>query len=194
MYKVATTSQGKTTFKDLVRTDGYVRPFYEALKKETKTVVDRIFITGELPVLLNSLTSGFNIGMNLSTEEQFNEMFGFTEEEITPILDGFGEQVSREEIRTYYNGYRFSPNADQSVYNSDMILHYASEYQSKPAGTANMLDPNVVSDYRKIRAILSIGDPEVEERILTQMVQQEYLVVNEITPLLWNICSCSAAR
>ncbi len=53
--------------------------------------------------------------------------FGFTEEEITPIFEALGEQVSREEIRTYYNGYRFSPNADQTVYNNDMILHCASE-------------------------------------------------------------------
>lgn len=177
-------SQGKTIFKDLVRTDGYVRPFYESLKKGTKTVVDRLFITGVLPVLLDSLTSGFNIGMNLSTEEQCNEMFGFTEQEITPILATLGEGVSREELRTYYDGYRFSPYADQTVYNSDMVLYYGKKYDPIHHRIAGMLDPNVVSDYRKIRAILSIGDPEVEERILTQMVQQEYLVVNEITPLL----------
>jgi hypothetical protein len=54
-------SQGKDMFKDLVKTDGYVRPFYEALKKGTESVVDRIFITGVMPVLLDSLTSGFNI-------------------------------------------------------------------------------------------------------------------------------------
>ena len=62
-----------------------------------------------LPILLDSLTSGFNIGANLSTELAFNDMFGFTEEEIAPILAHLGGQVSREEIRTYYNGYRFSP-------------------------------------------------------------------------------------
>lgn len=66
-------SQGKEMFKDLVKTDGYVRPFYEALKKGTEYVVDRLFITGVMPILLDSLTSGFNIGMNLSTDGRFND-------------------------------------------------------------------------------------------------------------------------
>lgn len=57
-------SQGKAMFKDLVRTDGYVRPFYENLKKGAESVVDRIFITGVMPILLDSLTSGFNIAKN----------------------------------------------------------------------------------------------------------------------------------
>ena len=176
-------SQGKTMFKDLVKTDGYVRPFYESLKKGTETVVDRIFITGVLPVLLDSLTSGFNIGKNLSTDVQFNEMFGFTEDEITPILDHLGEQVSREEVRTYYNGYQFSPYAEQTVYNSDMVLYYGTEYDPVHHRIKTMIDSNVVSDYRKIRVVLSIGDKAVEEETLTRIVKREDIVVNEITPL-----------
>ncbi len=176
-------SQGKTMFKDLVRTDGYVRPFYESLKKGTKSVVDRIFITGVLPVLLDSLTSGFNIGKNKSTDEQFNEMFGFTEEEVAPILAPFEEHSDQDDVRIYYDGYRFSPFAEQTVYNSDMILYYASEYRNELKGPANMVDANVVSDYRKIRAILSIGERAVEEEILTRIVKREEIAIHDITPL-----------
>jgi len=107
-------SQGREMFKDLVGTDGYVRPFYEVLKMGTETVVDRIFITGVMPVLLDSLTSGFNISANLSTDVRYNEMFGFTDEEITPILEALFSseaEASREVIRAYYDGYRFSPLA-----------------------------------------------------------------------------------
>ena len=163
-------SQGKEMFKDLVRTDGYVRPFYEALKVGTETVVDRMFITGVMPILLDSLTSGFNIGMNISTEEKFNEMFGFTEEEITPILEYLGTETRRERLRTYYDGYRFSPKARKRLYNSDMILFYALKYEPETDYIESMIDTNVVSDYRKIRAILSIGDRDLEEAILTRIV------------------------
>ncbi len=176
-------SQGKEMFHDLVRTDGYVRPFYEALKKGTEQVIDRMFLTGVLPILLDSLTSGFNIGTNLSTDARFNEMFGFTEAEIDPILTALGDQVCHEEVRIYYNGYRFSPQATHSVYNSDMILYYGLRYEATDGQIDNMVDPNVVSDYRKIRAILSIGDQTVEEQVLAQIVEQEYVVVAEITPL-----------
>ena len=176
-------SQGKGMFKDLVKTDGYVRPFYEALKKGTESVIDRIFITGVMPILLDSLTSGFNIGMNLSIDERFNEMFGFTEEEITPILSYLGSAESREEIRIYYDGYRFSPEAEQTVYNSDMVLYYALKYNPRTRRISNMIDTNVVSDYRKIRAILSIGDQALEESVLQQIVEQGTVSINEISQL-----------
>lgn len=177
-------SQGKTMFKDLVRTDGYVRPFYEALKKGTESVVDRTFITGVLPVLLDSLTSGFNIGANLSTELEFNDMFGFTEDEVTPVLEALGGPVSRAEIRTYYDGYRFNPDADHTLYNSDMVLYYGTRYDPARERIETMLDVNVVSDYRKIRAVLTIGDRAVEEAVLTRIVNREEIVVNDLTPLL----------
>lgn len=176
-------SQGKEMFKDLVRTDGYVRPFYEALKKGTESILDRIFITGVMPILLDSLTSGFNIAKNKSTDKAFNEMFGFTEDEIRPILDYLGNEECREEIRTYYDGYRFSPQAEKTVYNSDMIMYYATEYDPEFKRPANMIDINVVSDYRKIRAILSIGEQTLEEAMLTRIVKDNAVSINQISEL-----------
>ncbi len=176
-------SQGKEMFKELVKTDGYVRPFYETLKKGTSNVVDRIFITGVLPILLDSLTSGFNIGMNISTDVRFNEMFGFTQEEISPILKHLSCEKNRETIQTYYDGYRFSPQASTTVYNSDMVLYYGLKYDPEHNYIESMIDTNVVSDYRKIRAILSIGERELEEEVLTRIVARKTVVINEITVL-----------
>ena len=176
-------SQGKEMFKKLVQTDGYVRPFYEALKKGTETVIDRIFITGVLPILLDSLTSGFNVAKNKSTDARFNEMFGFTEPEIQPILDDLGHQEGFAELRTYYNGYCFSPEASQTLYNSDMILFYGTEYVPELKKARNMIDTNVVSDYRKIRAILAIGERAVEEAILTRIVRQRQVTIKAIAQL-----------
>ena len=175
-------SQGKEMFKELVRTDGYVRPFYEALKAGTEQVVDRMFVTGVLPILLDSLTSGFNIGSNLSTDVRVNEMFGFTDAEISPVLEALGAGVNRDDVRVYYNGYRFSPRAAQTVYNSDMIWYYGLKFAA--AGRVdNMVDPNVISDYRNIRAILSIGDRAVEEDILTRIVHERQVEIKEIAQL-----------
>lgn len=176
-------AQGKDLFKELVETDGYVRPFYETLKKGAESVVDRIFITGVLPILPDSLTSGFNIGMNVSADERFNEMFGFTENEITPLLEYLGDGADPDEIRTWYDGYRFSPDAEQTVYNSDMILYYGLKYNRKTKRAAHMIDPNVVSDYRKIRAILSIGERETEENALSRIVGENSVSIHEIARL-----------
>ena len=175
--------QDHSLFQHFVKTSGYMRPFYEVVKQGTQNVVDRIFMTGSVPIVFASLTSGFNIMYDKTTDPEFNEMFGFTEDEITPILDHLGGQVNREEIRTYYNGYRFSPFAEERVYNSDMILYYATEYRPERGGPVTMIDDNVVSDYRKIRAILSIGDKAIEEETLTHIVNRKEIAMSGLTTL-----------
>lgn len=62
---------------------GFVRAFYEIIKEYaegTDSVVDRFFATGVAPLTLDSLTLGFNIATNISTDELFTAMCGFTEE------------------------------------------------------------------------------------------------------------------
>jgi hypothetical protein len=48
-------------YKKLVRARGFVRDFYEAIKEGAKRNIKRIFITGISPVMLDDLTSGYNI-------------------------------------------------------------------------------------------------------------------------------------
>ena len=45
------------------------------------------FVTGVSPVTMDDLTSGFNIGTNYSTSPEFNELTGFTEEDVREMLD-----------------------------------------------------------------------------------------------------------
>ena len=51
-------------FKNLVSKNGKVRKWYELLKKGTESVIDRIFITGVVPITLDSLTSTRKITSN----------------------------------------------------------------------------------------------------------------------------------
>ena len=99
-------------FKSLVSKNGKVRKWYEVLKEGTETVIDRIFITGVAPITLDSLTSGFNIGTDITRDEEFNEMLGFTEEELVELMNA--QEISQEEqkvllpiMRENYDGYRF---------------------------------------------------------------------------------------
>ena len=103
-------------FRNLVSKNGKVRKWYEILKEGTETVVDRIFITGVAPITLDSLTSGFNIGKDISQDIRFNEMMGFTREELVQILNN--EEIPVEEqkkilpiMKENYNGYKFSMKA-----------------------------------------------------------------------------------
>ena len=72
---------------------GFVRAFYEVVKEYaegTDSVVDRFFATGVAPLTLDSLTSGFNIATNISTDEQFTAMCGFTENEVKKLIENIG--------------------------------------------------------------------------------------------------------
>ena len=74
-------------FSSLVYKNGRVRKWYEVLKEGTETVVDRIFIKGVAPITLDSLTSGFNIGTDITQDIDFNDMMGFTRDELVGILN-----------------------------------------------------------------------------------------------------------
>ena len=167
-------------FKEIVSQNGYVRKFFEILKQGTgKGIVDRIFITGVSPITLDSLTSGFNIGMNLSRDFRFAEMLGFTEKEVANYLKISGveeHQVSHStmlELEKWYNGYRFHESAENQMYNSGMVLYFCSKYQAMNKFPKEMLDTNLSSDYGKLRRMFDIQSPDRNYATLREIVENK---------------------
>ncbi len=162
-------------FRNVVTKTGFVRKFYEVIKEAASLFVERIFITGVSPITLDSLTSGFNIASHLTTDALFNEMQGFTEEEVQYLIDDLSYPIEIEELRDYYNGYLFSPDAQTRVYNSDMVLYYLKEYAKGAKAPAEVLDSNIASDHKKLEQILQ---PTGERReILEQLLSGEPLPI-----------------
>ncbi|TAE47441.1 MAG: AAA family ATPase [Bacteroidetes bacterium] len=158
-------------FRNIVSKNGFVRKFYEAIKAATgEGIVDRLFVTGVTPLTMDSLTSGFNIGSNLSRNRLFQGMMGFREHEVKDLLRyiGIGEDklaTEMQRMKDWYNGYHFSSApSDGGLYNPDMVLYYAKEFLSNGESPADMLDTNIASDYGKIRRLFSVGGKE-EERL-----------------------------
>jgi Predicted AAA-ATPase len=151
-----------THFSDIVTKNGYVRKFYEAIKMATSEgIVERIFMTGVSPITVDSLTSGFNIASNISLTPTFHQMVGFDEKEVEGILAGVempAEEVpaTLNDMRLWYDGYLFSTDAPKHLYNPNMVLYFASAYKTTKAYPQDMLDPNIVSDYSKIKQIFNI--------------------------------------
>ena len=158
-------------FMDIVGRNGFVRKFYETIKVGTqKAVIDRLFVTGVSPITLDSLTSGFNIATNISLEKDFNEMLGFSEAEVIKILRGIGipnQDLDHvlSELRDWYNGYLFSVKAKKRMYNSNMVLYFAYKYLYNREYPEELLDPNIASDYNKIRKSFKIKGKEKENLV-----------------------------
>jgi Predicted AAA-ATPase/PD-(D/E)XK nuclease superfamily len=77
-------------------------------------------LTGVLRVAKESMFSGLNNVKVYSLLDQNAELFGFTEAEVDSLLKQYGREGDAEEIRRWYNGYRFG---DSTVYNPWSILH-----------------------------------------------------------------------
>ena len=168
-------------FKSLVSKNGKVRKWYEILKKGTETVVDRIFITGVAPITLDSLTSGFNIGKDITQDVRFNDMMGFTQSELIEILNS--QDISKEEqekilpiMKENYDGYKFCLNAENQIYNSNMCLYFLSEYTWSKKIPDRLIDMNIASDYSKIGKMLDLCKGENRLEILRKTVQGEPII------------------
>ncbi len=80
--------------------------FVETLKSNDS--LDFAVLTGCLRVSKESIFTGLNNFRVLSiTDERFDDRFGFTEDEVASMLEYYHLESHMEEIREWYDGYRF---------------------------------------------------------------------------------------
>lgn len=173
-------------FKETVSLNGYVRKFYEAIKNATQQgIVDRFFITGVSPITMDSLTSGFNIVKHLTHEEEFEAMMGFSEAEVRELLNLVLTDKSREEqimqdLRDYYNGYRFYPLSEQNIYNSDMVLYFLDHFKKREEYPRQMLDPNIAPDYGKLKQMFKVANLQANLQVLEEVLEKGSVETEQI--------------
>ena len=164
-------SYDENAYMNLTHGDGFFRLFFNSLKAATTgadAVVDRMWISGVSPLTLSDVTSGFNIGRNLSAMSAYNELAGFSESEVRTMLEYYRDATgvfnhSVDELidimKPWYNNNCFSSRCidKQRMFNSDMVLYFISLYISEE-GTIpdNMIDTNVSSDYGKMRKMIRL--------------------------------------
>ena len=152
---------GKVPYKEITHGTGFYRGWF----KKFKGTCDRIFMTGVSPVTMDDLTSGFNIATNITQEEEFNAMVGFTAAETRRLFEDFqgaGRFADAAEghlrtVKAWYDSYCFSrPCAGrETLYNCDMALYYLGKLVASGRPPENLIDANIRSDWNKLRAILA---------------------------------------
>ena len=159
---------GAEAYHSFTHGGGFYRNFFAALKggaDRSGGGLERLFITGVSPVTMDDVTSGFNIGKNLSLEPDFNEMVGFTEPEVRHLVETYRDLgVFNQDVATaldimgqWYNGYRFAKAAETDLYNSDMVLYYLDHSIPNREVPDELIDTNVRIDYGKLRHLLVVG-------------------------------------
>ena len=143
--------------------------FYRDIFKKFKGSFERIFITGVSPVTLDDVTSGFNIGWHISTKAEFNQMLGFSTEDVYEAFNYYKtkgklpadldvEKVIND-MKPWYDNYCFSEDAlhtQSKVFNCDMVFYYLRNYVSRGEAPKVLVDPNTKTDYAKMKKLLQL--------------------------------------
>ena len=165
--------------KEGVTKTGFVRKWYEKIKDGTSDgTIGRFFATGVSPITLDSLTSGFNIAIDYTRFETFNEMMGFTEEEVRFLIsetlgDVPADEMEQivEEMRKCYDGYLFNPHSNERLFNSNMSLNYLSAYLQTRRPPDNLLDASIASDYSKMGKMFALKNKSSNYEVLQEIIE-----------------------
>lgn len=157
--------QGEDVYWSITHAEG----FYRDIFKKFKGSFDRIFITGVSPVTLDDVTSGFNIGWHISTKPEFNQMLGFSTEDVHALFSYYKAsgairpscniEAVIDEMKPWYDNYCFAKDAlhtQSRVFNCDMVLYYLRNYISRGEGPEEMIDPNTKTDYNKMKRLIQL--------------------------------------
>ena len=157
--------QGEDVYWAITHAEG----FYRDIFKKFKGSFERIFMMGVNPVTLDDVTSGYNIGWHISTKEEFNQMLGFSTEDVREMFTYY-KNVGRipadsdveaiiQEMKPWYDNYCFSKQAldtQSKVFNCDMVLYFLRNYMSSGESPEEMVDPNTKTDYNKMKKLLQL--------------------------------------
>ncbi|MDR0700196.1 MAG: AAA family ATPase, partial [Tannerella sp.] len=173
------TSQGKDMYKIMVTANGLVRDFYERIKTAAiDAVVYRTFITGISPVMLDDMTSGYNIASNFTLDPWYNEMLGFTRSEVEWLMNETGVEPSliNIDMEAYYNGYMFNPDCENRDYNPTMVLYIFQQILKRKKIT-EIIDGNIKTDYSRLSNLIQ---DENNRQTLIEIIDKGGITVSEI--------------
>ena len=156
---------GLDAYNALCHGDGFFKNFFARLKAATtgtEAPVTRLFVTGVSPVTMDDVTSGFNIGTNISFRPQFADFTGFRHEDIRAMADyyaprcGFDADKAYDTALTWYDNYRFGSVGAPSLANTTLVLYFFEQLVNAKMWPDDMVDENLRTDYAKIRHLVTM--------------------------------------
>ena len=170
--------------------EGYLRAFFNKVKAGTYSSIERCFITGVSPVTMDDLTSGFNIGTNYSLTPEFNQLMGFTEEEVREMLtyysttSPFHHTVDEliEIMKPWYDNYCFAQKSygGTTMYNSNMVLYFVKNYILYGNAPDNMVEENIRIDYEKLRMLIRKDKEFAHDASVIQTLVSQGFITGEL--------------
>ncbi len=177
--------KGQQAYHDLTHGTG----FYRDVFKLFKPMFDRIIMLGVAPITLDDLTSGYNIALNMTIDSRFNQMLGFSEDEVRQMIRYYKDagaikpEVTEDgiiaDIKPWYDNYCFAKDSfgrEPSMFNSDMVCYYMSTLVDTGKKPDELIDPNTMTDYGKLKRLIRIDKTEGKRtEIIHNIVEEGFI-------------------
>ena len=181
--------RGENVYHAITHADG----FYRDVFKKFKGNFERIFMMGVSPVTLDDVTSGFNIGWNISIKPEFDEMLGFSTTDVVEMFTYYKEHGSIpvdsdidaivNDMKPWYDNYCFAKQALKKktrMFNCDMVLYYLRNYMGAGCSPRQMIDPNTRTDYGKMKKLLQFDKLDGERKGIIRKIAEEEQIVTQL--------------
>ena len=181
--------RGENVYHAITHADG----FYRDVFKKFKGNFERIFMMGVSPVTLDDVTSGFNIGWNISIKPEFDEMLGFSTTDVVEMFTYYKEHGSIpadsdidaivNNMKPWYDNYCFAKQALKKktrMFNCDMVLYYLRNYMDAGCPPEEMIDPNTRTDYGKMKKLLQFDKLDGERKGIIRKIAEEEQIVTQL--------------
>ncbi len=179
-------------YQTLLQGEGLLKTVFKTIKAAAGGLgLDRVFITGVSPVVMSDMTSGYNVAKDIYLEAAFNDLCGFTEPEVAVVLNQLAADAAQAEadhnwsaekaletMRTFYNGYRFSEDAETRLYNPTLSLYFFDALRRQGKYPRRMLDENLAIDRNKLTYIAAL--PHGEELLIEALRGDDRVLVPEL--------------
>ncbi|RUS16035.1 hypothetical protein BC937DRAFT_91677 [Endogone sp. FLAS-F59071] len=137
------------SYQQLRDKQNVLKAIFGSVKDHCSKEIERV-----LPLAMNDVTSGFNIRYDITLEPTYEHMCGLKKEDIRHALESIftgREELTDEEkkisvdthleqMRKYYNGYKFRTTNDDGIYNTNLCLDYLQRLSM--GDPLQLVDPN----------------------------------------------------
>lgn len=183
--------QNQERYQDLVSGEGMFKTLFKNLKiAGSGDGLDRTFITGVSPIVMNDVTSGANVNEDVTWLPYLSDLCGFRQHEVASLVRNLVEEgqlaVEKvdevlEQMRAFYNGSQFvthfpanngsAPDGNEQngtlVYNPILVFYFLRNIQRFGYYPDNMQDNNLAPDYNKLVYISghANGEPLIRDAL-----------------------------
>ena len=169
----------------------HVSKLYQNIFRNFKGMFDRILMIGVSPVIVDDWTGNFYNGWSITTNPFFNQILGFSEEDVRTMFQYYQEvgqlkgdiEEMIQEMKPWYDNYCFAEESldnEPKLFNCDMVLYYLRNRVQLGKSPKQMIDPNTRTDYSKMKKLIQLDRLDGDRKGIIRRIAEEGKILTNL--------------